>query len=117
LGLVIGGLDNAEGDVPRAAGDIQRLEARPAGRREPAYHGVFPDTVEPARHKVVHQVVALGDAVEHVIDEALLLALADAAKTEGGFHSARNRGALLRHPLSLEIGATITEGAAACHAD
>ena len=49
-------------------------------------HGVvFPETVDPGAHQVVHQVVARGDLVEHVIDEGLLPAERDRGETEMGF--------------------------------
>ena len=47
---------------------------RPAARRiERAHQRVLPQPVQAARHQVVHQVVAARDAVEHVVDQRLLV--------------------------------------------
>jgi hypothetical protein len=41
--------------------------------------------VQADRHEIVHQVVAGGDLVEHVIDKGLLPAERDRGETEMGF--------------------------------
>jgi hypothetical protein len=46
---------------------------------------VLPDPVQPARHDIVHQVVALGDLVEDIVDQTLLLVETNLGKAEIGF--------------------------------
>ena len=71
------GLDDAEGDVAGAAGDVEHRPAGASRRVEPGDHRVLPEPVQAARHQVVHQVVAAGDLVEHLVDERLLFAVPD----------------------------------------
>ena len=58
-------VEHAEGDVAGAAGDIEQRERRgsPAWRRriDRGDQRVLPGAVQPARHQVVHQVVAARD--------------------------------------------------------
>ena len=56
----------------------------PGRGREPRHHLPLPEAMDAAAHQVVHQVVAAGDPVEEVADEARLLVLADAAEAEVG---------------------------------
>ncbi len=97
MGLAPGALDDAEGDVTGAAGDVENPIVLAARRVERRDHRILPDSVQPGRHHVVHDVVAFGDLVEDVVDERLLLARADFAETERGLHSAPRRYALIRH--------------------
>ena len=54
----------------------RRARDRSGPRRiERGHHGILPDPVQAARHHVVHDVVALGDLVEDVVDQSLLFAL------------------------------------------
>ena len=60
------------------------LKARlPPRRIEHRHEIVLPQPVQARRHQVVHLVIALGDLGEDLVDEALLLGLADAAEAEG----------------------------------
>ena len=45
---------------------------------------ILPHPMQAARHQIVHDVVALGHLVEHVVDEALLLVERDIAVAEMG---------------------------------
>ena len=45
---------------------------------------VLPGAVQPARHQVVHQVVAPRDRVEHVVDQRLLVVERHLAEAEMG---------------------------------
>ena len=56
------GAGEAEGDVAGAAGHVEDRLA--LARRHPADERVLPQPVQAARHQVVHQVVARGDAGE-----------------------------------------------------
>jgi hypothetical protein len=51
--------------------------------------------VQPARHQIVHKVVAAGNAMKDIVDQSLLVAGADILETVGGFHAAGGRYALL----------------------
>ena len=68
---------------------------RPLRRIQPGHQGVFPQPVQAARHQVVHQVVAVGDPVEDVVDQRLLLAGAHLAVAKGGLHASAGRDALI----------------------
>ena len=46
---------------------------------------VFPDAMQARGHEVVHDVVAIRDLVEYVVDETLLLVDGHAAFAEMGF--------------------------------
>ncbi len=96
---ILGAGDDPEGDVAGAAGDVEDAIAarRPPRRRQPRDQRVLPQPVHAARHQVVHQVVAAGDALEDAVDESLLLVEADLAEAEAGAAAAlvipRGRGA------------------------
>ena len=67
-------LGGAKGNVAGAAGNIEQRERPVASRRiERVDHQVFPDPVQARRHQIVHQVVALGHAVKHVVYQRLLV--------------------------------------------
>jgi len=93
----VGSLDDPEGNVAGSAGDVERAPVRSPRRVQRRHHRILPDTVQAARHDVVHQVVAARDAVEDGVDALLLLPLADRLVTVGGFHSAVGRYALSGH--------------------
>ena len=100
--IAAGGLGGAERDVAGAAGDVEQRERRIAARWiERVDHHVFPDPVQPRRHQIVHQVVALGDAVKHVVHQRLLVVQRHVLEAE-------MRG-LVRpiHQLLLRYGRTI----------
>ena len=86
--LAAGRLDDLESDVAGAARNIQHFPACALGRGEPGDEGVFPQTVHPGGHEVVHHVIALGDFVENVVDPALLLAGLNRREAERAFHAA-----------------------------
>src|SRR3546814_6072094 len=78
-------VEDAEGDIAGAAGDIQHADR--AGGAEPVDHGGFPQPVDAARHQVVHQVVAAGDRFEDAADQPHLVAYRHAAEAEMGLVS------------------------------
>ena len=66
-------LDHAQRDVAGAAGDVEQRK-RPVLRRiDRGDQRVLPGPMQPERHQIVHQVVAARDAVEHVVDQRLLV--------------------------------------------
>ncbi len=68
------GLDHAERDVAGTAGEIEHGEFLLGARRiDRGDQRVLPGPVQPARHQVVHQVVAPRHRMEHAIDHALLV--------------------------------------------
>ena len=71
--LAIGRFDDADRQVAGAAGDIEHGPTGAPRRIEPADHRIFPQPVQPARHQIVHQVVATGDLMENLVDERLLV--------------------------------------------
>src|SRR5690606_12504940 len=50
------------------------------------HHRILPQPVQAARHQVVHEVVAIRDLMEHLVDEGLLLAAGDLAEAEARRH-------------------------------
>ena len=54
------------------------------GRIEGVDHDVFPDAVQPARHQVVHQIVARGHAVKHRVHKLLLVLQRHVAEAKMG---------------------------------
>ena len=84
--------DHAERDVAGAAGDVEQREtARLAALRriDRRDQRVLPGAMQPARHQVVHQVVAPRHAVEHVVDQRLLVAERHLPEAEMGVSPAR----------------------------
>jgi hypothetical protein len=81
LGLA-GHLGEAAGHVAGAAGavddDLARLRVQARGDR------ILPQPVHPAAHHVVHQVVVLGDPVEHAAHQPSLGRGVDVLESEGG---------------------------------
>ena len=73
-------LDNAQGDVPGAAGDVNESLAR--ARRDSLDHGALPQPVDARTHQVVHQVVARRHRVEHLAHQAGLFRRFDGAEAE-----------------------------------
>ena len=79
------GLHHAEGDVAGAAGEIEQGEVPVALRRiDRGDQRVLPGAMQPARHQVVHQVVAARNRMEHVVDHALLVGQGHGAFAEMG---------------------------------
>src|SRR5690606_18156920 len=75
-------------NVGGTACDIDQLEGRRAfWRIETNDQVILPEAVQAPGHEIVHEVVALGDAAEDLVDEPLPLALRDLAKAERGFAS------------------------------
>ena len=74
-------LGEAEGDVAGAAGHVEDLLAR--ARVHAADEAVLPQPVHAARHGVVHQVVAGGDAGEDAADARGLFGRGDVFVAEG----------------------------------
>jgi len=63
---------NAISPVPPAT--VEQCERPVAARRiERVDHQLFPDPVQARRHQIVHQVVALCDAVKHLVHQRLLV--------------------------------------------
>ena len=61
----------AQSDIAGAAGDIEQALART--RLQPSHHLALPPAVDAGAHQIVHQIVALGDAVEDGADQRRLL--------------------------------------------
>ena len=109
----------ADRHVARAAGDVDEAERPlPARRVEDRDEVVLPQPVQAARHQVVHQVVALGDGGEDLVDEALALAFRHLAVSEARLRRRRRKGlaspdnsearlnALWSRPLPIAIDIT-----------
>src|SRR5579872_2619008 len=73
---------DAECDIAGAAGDIQHPPARLG--IEPFHHRILPDAVNPARHDIVHQVIARRDRGKDLAHKAFLFGLRHVAETEAG---------------------------------
>ena len=89
-------------DIAGAAGDVEQALART--RIEPGDHLALPPAVDAGAHQVVHQVVAVGDAVEHRAHQRRLCRFRDAAEAEIGFACA---GVAARAELPLVSSALI----------
>ena len=72
-------VDDAKGDVAGAAGQVEQRKRPRAGlgpilgRIDRDDERVLPGAVQPARHQVVHQVVAVRHAAKNVVDQRLLV--------------------------------------------
>src|SRR5271154_769040 len=75
-------LGDAEGDVARAAGNIE--DRLPRLRIEPFDHGVFPQPMDAARHQIVHRVVARGDRGKDLAHECFFFLFRYVAEAETG---------------------------------
>ncbi len=76
---------DAERDIAGATRHIEVMPGRGRARwHQPVDEVVLPEPMQPARHDVVHHVVAIGDAGEDLIDEALALVLGNRLETEIG---------------------------------
>ncbi len=74
---------SAEGNIAGAAGDIEQRERRIVARRvEGRDHDVLPDAMQSSRHQIVHQVVALCDAVKYAVHQRLLVVHGDVPEAE-----------------------------------
>ena len=81
------GVGDAERDVAGAAGDVEMAKGAMPRRVQLGDEHVLPDPVQTRRHQVVHQVVAVGDLVEDVVDQTLLLVEPDVAVAKVSFLS------------------------------
>ena len=97
------GLHDAHGDIAGAAGDVEQMEGAIALRRvDGGDQNVLPGAMQPARHQVVHQVVAARDLVEYVVDQPLLVGEGHLAEAEMGVLTGRAIGLLaVRHEIFL----------------
>ena len=82
-------------EIAAAGRDVERLLAGPQTRLRD--REALPQPVQPARHRVVHEVVARRDGVEHAAHAGLLLAP--------------------RHLLVAEVGEAVGIGSAAVMAE
>ena len=64
-------------------------EGAAAGRAHFGDENVLPDPVQAERHQIVHQVVAVGDFMKDVVDEALFFLERNAFVAEMGFFARR----------------------------
>ncbi len=71
------------GNIAGAARDIQQHHTR--SRIQAILQGGFPQPVQPARHQIVHQVIAPGDGVEDAPDQARMFRDIDPAEAEINF--------------------------------
>ena len=68
------GFHHAERHVAGAAGEIEQGEGLLSfGRIDRGHQCILPGAVQPARHQVVHQVVAACHRMEHVVHQPLLV--------------------------------------------
>ena len=64
---------DAKGNVARTARHIEMFERAAPGRVHFPDENILPNAVQPAGHQIVHNVVALSDLMEHVVDQILLV--------------------------------------------
>jgi hypothetical protein len=64
--------------------------AAAARRVEHRHHRVLPEAMEPAGHEIVHQIVAVRDLLEDLIDHALLVGEIDGPIAEMRFAGVRH---------------------------
>ena len=98
------GVHHAQGDVAGAAGDIEQGEGSPSlfGGLTAVTSDVLPGAMQPARHQVVHQVVAARDRMEHVVDQPLLVGKRHLPEAEMGVLTGRAvRFLAVRHQIFL----------------
>ena len=77
----------AKGDIARAAGNIghvQRGVRGVAAQKQNFHQTPLPHTVKPARHQIVHQVVARGNRVKNIAHKGLFLRGRHLPETEIG---------------------------------
>ena len=77
-----GTLQHPKGDIARSTRHIQNLHA--GTRAQPTDHVVLPQTVQATAHKIVHQVIARGDGIEHATNQRFLFLFGDGLKTKMG---------------------------------
>ena len=73
MGVGFGRVQDAKGDIARAAGHIEQSEVAPPFRAQGGNEGVLPGPMQPKRHQVIHQIIAPGDLVEDIVDKVLLV--------------------------------------------
>ena len=95
------GFHHAEGDVAGAAGQIEQGKALVGTRRIDRRHQrILPGAVQAGRHQVVHQVIAAGHRMEHVIDQRLLVGKRHRLFAEMGLSAVFSRAlAMTNSPL------------------
>ena len=75
--------DHPERHVPGSAGHVQQKEWPTFPRRvDRGDERILPGPVQPARHQIVHQVVAPRHPAKNVVDQPLLVRGRDVAETE-----------------------------------
>jgi hypothetical protein len=62
------------------------------GRIDGGDERVLPGAVQPARHEIVHQVVAVRHAAKHIVDARLLVLERQALEAEIGHFAASRHG-------------------------
>src|SRR6186997_2338504 len=86
-------VDDAEGDVTGAAGEIEHTEVPLSlWRVDRGHQRIFPRAMQATRHQVVHQVVAAGHRMKYVIDTPLLVLERHALIAEMSLVAARGHG-------------------------
>ena len=85
-GILAAGFDHPQRHVTGAAGDVKERKWPAFGRIHRRHQRILPGPVQPERHQVVHQVVAVRHAVKYVVDQRLLVGKRHLAQAEmGGF--------------------------------
>ena len=95
-------VDEPERDVAGAAGEVRKAHAR--ARAQPFDQRRLPQPVQPARHQIVHQVVAGGDRIEHAADQPGVLVLAHPPEAEIGLARGRHGRNIARPPRCASLG-------------
>jgi formamidopyrimidine-DNA glycosylase len=94
-----------QGNVAGSAGDIEKPHARL--RRQPIEKRLLPQPMNAERHQVVHQIIAIGDAIEDGADKRGFIAGADPAEAEvgGDLRPVRSRfGSVRVHRVKIAQG-------------
>jgi len=76
--------DGPKRHVAGTAGDVEQRERPGFWRIERGDQRILPGPMQAERHEIVHQVVARRDAVEHVVDQRLLVRKRHLARAEMG---------------------------------
>ena len=75
-------VEDAQGDVPRPARDVDAADGPAGARTQERDEGILPEAVHAEGHGVVHEVVAGRDRVEYASYERLFGFFGDGAETE-----------------------------------
>jgi hypothetical protein len=73
-----------ERDVAGASRHVEMAKPRPSRRIEHGDEPVLPESMQAGRHQVVHDVVAPGHLLEHVVDPGLLVVETNVLEAEMG---------------------------------